>query len=252
MLGAETVGIAIGLALALGIFSFKTAVGIYYLTALPCSALRKGIILAILWGSYCVLFPAAFLLIEKIDLFQTAGNATAFLNAGILFHLLLCTGLIVWGTKLLIAPDASAGEKPVSYGWILLAVPCPVCASAVLLVCAFAAMLFPESLRIMRRLIPAFFLFSNFLFLLLLHAAGRFFRLKPLALTGGAMILIALYFFLILIAAPVMNDAGKLYSAACAASGFSELSWKTALVCGSLLFAGTAGFILKYSTGKGD
>lgn len=247
MFAAETAGIAIGLALALGIFSFKTAVGEYYLTALPGNSLRKAVILAVLWIAYYALFQAAFFLIRHISLFRIAENSADFLSAGIPIHLLLCTGMVIWGTKLLTAQEEDSKTKIISRGWLLLAVPCPVCAFAVFLVCAFAAMLFPESIGLMQWLVPALFLLSNLVFLLLLHAASKLFRIKPLPLTGSIMILIALYFFLILITAPGMDSAEKLYAAACAASDLPELSWKMLLVCGISTAAMIAGFILKYS-----
>ena len=60
------------------------------------------------------------------------------------------------------------------------------------------------------------------------------------------MILIALYFFLILITAPGMDSAEKLYAAACAISDLPELSWKSISVYCILLAALLAVFILKY------
>lgn len=245
MFAAETAGIAIGLALALGIFSFKTAVGGYYLISLPGHRLGKGIILFILWIAYFALFQAAFFLMEHISLFRIAENSTGFLNAGIPVHLLLCAGMVIWGTKLLTAHEEPR-EKSVSRGWLLLAVPCPVCAFAIFLVCSFASMLFPESIRLMRWLVPAAFLISNLVFLLLLHTASKLFRIRPLPLTGGIMILIALYFFLILITAPGMDSAEKLYAAACSSSDLPDLSWKSISVYSILLAALLAGFILKY------
>ena len=247
MFAAETAGIAIGLALALGIFSFKIAVGEYYLISLSGHKLGKGIILAILWIAYYALFQAAFLLMKHISLFRLAENSTDFLSAGIPIHLLLCAGMVIWGTKLLTAQEDDLSQNLISRGWLLLAVPCPVCAFAVFLVCAFAVMLFPESIGMMQWLVPAVFLISNLVFLLLLHAASKLFRIRPIPLTGGIMILIALYFFLILITAPGMDSAEKLYAAACAASDLPELSWKTLLVCGISAAAMLAGFILKFS-----
>ena len=246
MFAAETAGIAIGLALALGIFSFKIAVGEYYLISLSGHKLEKGIILAILWIAYYALFLTAFLLMEHISLFRLAENSADFLSAGIPIHLLLCAGMVIWGTKLLTAKEEAPGEKTISHGWLLLAVPCPVCAFAIFLVCAFAAMLFPESIRLMRWLVPAAFLISNLVFLLLLHTASKLFRIRPLPLTGGIMILIALYFFLILITAPGMDSAEKLYAAACSSSDLPDLSWKSISVYCILLAALLAGFILKY------
>ena len=247
MFSADTAGIALGLFLALGIFAFKTSVGIYYRLALPGTPARKTVFTLGLLAAYAVIFLLAFVLLDRIDL-SFVTEPGAFLKNGALLHLVLCAGLIVWGCRLLIRPDTAAEDRITSRGWLLLAVPCPVCLSAVLLVCAFASMLFPDFVRTLRWLLPVFFLSAAVLFLGLLAVSGRLFRIRPLVLTGRLMIVIALYFLLILLVAPQFQEAGRLYAAAAAGVGTLPASWW--LVCLFAAGAAAAGFIFDSTVRK--
>ena len=250
MFSAEMIGIALGLFLALGVFALKTAVGGYYFLALPGPAGRKTVSLVLMQFSYVVLFLGAFPLLQKADLFRRAGDPSAFLKNGILFHLLLCGGLIWWGVRLLIRREDETPDSFDSKGWLLLAFPCPVCAAAILLVCAFALMLFPAFAESLRWLVPLVFLALELLFLGGLFLLGKVFRIRPLVLTGRMMILIALYFVLILLIAPQFQQAGKLYAAACA-SGRGELfSLRHALTAGGVFLAAAGGFLWDLSRKK--
>ena len=119
------------------------------------------------------------------------------------------------------------------------------------LTCAFALMLFPGRAGHLRWLIPLFFLLAELIFLGMLAAMSRFFRLEPLALTGRMMILIALYFILILLLAPHFQEAGKLYAAACVSGKDAGISPGAGLQM--LLFAGiasAAGLVWNFATEK--
>ena len=167
---------------------------------------------------YLFLFLLAFEILKRFDLFRIT-DISSFLKNGAVFHLLLCGGLIWWGTRLLMHRDCGCPDHVLSHGWLLLTVPCPVCASAILLVCSFALMLFPDAAESLKWVTALVFLLGNLVFLGLLALLSRMIRIRPLELTGRLMILIGLYFILILLIAPRFQDAGKLYAAACAAGG---------------------------------
>lgn len=245
MLTAESIGIAAGLAMALGIFAFKTAVGEYYFLAVVSSRVKRAVFLVAASAMYAVLFAAAFAVLETFDLFRFAGDSMKFLQAGTLLHVLLCAGLLAWGVRLLARRDGEALGAADAKGWLLLAVPCPVCMAAVFLVCAFARMLFPESGASLRLLVPGFFFAANFTFLFALWGAGKLFMLRPLRLTGGVMIFIALYFLLILLVAPQLENVGKLHAAALAAGSGPALSWQTVAAMLIPCAALSAGFLLE-------
>ena len=247
---AESMGIALGLFLALGIFALKTAVGNFYYLSLPGRPAVKTVFLIAVQILYAALFLLIFALLGRVDFFRTV-DTSAFLRNGAAVHLVMCAGLIWWGTRLLIRREHEAVSRLDGKGWLLLTVPCPVCASAVFLTCAFALMLFPGRAENLRWLIPLFFLLAELIFLGLLAALSRIFRLEPLALTGRMMILIALYFILILLLAPHFQTAGKLYAAACspepsAAAGVGT-GWVVVLFAG---IAAAAGLVWNFTMEK--
>ena len=236
----EMLGIALGLFCALGIFALKTAVGNYYFLSIPGRPGRKITVLLLMQAAYAAIFLLGFELLKRFDFFQVTDSG-AFLRNGALVHLLLCGGLIWWGIRLLTRQDHAVLDGIDSRGWLLLTVPCPVCASASLLVCAFALMLFPESALRLRWILPLTFLIFNLLFLGLLALLGKICRIRPLVLTGRMMILIALYFILILLIAPHFQEAGKLYAAARSAAGDNWLSGRhlaVPAIAGCALIAG--------------
>ena len=235
----EMLGIALGLSMALGIFALKTAVGNYYFLALPGRPAVKTFFLILMQAVYGGVFWGAFELQKQVDFFRVT-DAASFLRNGVIIHLLLCGGLIYWGIRLLIRPGETHLARIDSKGWLLLTVPCPVCASAIFLVCAFALMLFPDFSGRLRWVIPLSFFLLNLIFLGALAGLGKLFRIHPLVLTGRMMILIAVYFILILLIAPQFQEAGKLYAAACAAEGggFTESHIAGIIVAGAAVIGG--------------
>ena len=218
---------------------------------MPGSARRKVFFLLLNSLLYCAVFLLAFKLIETIDLFQLAGGAAEFLKAGVIFHLILAAGLVVWGVRLLCQRPEEELRTRAAKGWLLLTVPCPVCMAAVFLSTAFALMLFPGSAPLLRWSVPAGFLTVNVLFLLLLIALGRYLEIPPLHLTGRAMIGAGLYLLLILLCAPGFQEAEKLYAVARSAGGASPLPRSPALMGLTLGAAVLAGVIWGLSPRKG-
>ena len=138
-----------------------------------------------------------------------------------------------------------------SRGWLLLTIPCPVCASAIFLVCAFARMLFPDSVRLLYWLVPAFFLLANAASLLLLWGLQRMSGMNPLHLAGRVMILIALYFILILLIAPQFSKIESLYAAACGAEKAVLLSGRALGIILLVVAAVASGFVSEFLPKRG-
>lgn len=249
MASPEMSGIALGLFCALGIFALKTAVGNYYFLALPGQPFRKTAAVILMQSAYALVFVLAFGLLGHFDFLQAA-NAGSFLKNGVLIHLLLCGGLFWWGIRLLVRQDSGTPDRIDSHGWLLLTLPCPVCAAAIFLVCAFALMLFPESARSLRVLLPLSFLLLNALFLGLLVLFRKICNLRPLELTARMMILIALYFTLILLIAPHFQEAGKLYAMAKSGGPSEQFTLSHLPVPGIALISLAAGFFLNIFCGK--
>ena len=69
MFSVETIGIALGLALALGVFAFKTATGEYYYCALSANKIGKTSFLLLVSTGYLGIFALAFFLLARLDFF---------------------------------------------------------------------------------------------------------------------------------------------------------------------------------------
>lgn len=249
-MSAEATGIFIGLLLAIGIFAFKTAAGEYYYCSLPVSGMRKTVFMTAVSAIYLLLFILAFLLLDMLALFRTTDGQIVFLRSGTLVHLLLCAGLFLWGIHLLCRKDACHLDQWQTHGWLLLTVPCPVCFFAVLLICAFAKMLFPDRMGILHWGIPLVFLFLNLCGFLLLNGICRIFKMEPLELTGRVMIVIALYFVLILLIAPQFRQIDKLYAAAAHSPAF-PINRNLAFTLGAAVLAASFGFLRELLHRKG-
>ena len=244
----DFLGIGLGLFFALAVFALKTAVGSYYFLAFHKEPSKRIIFFICSSTLYLLLFAGAFALILHFDLFRFAADSALFLKSGVLLHLILCAGMLVWGLRLLGNSCDCHSNSMTKNGWLLLTVPCPVCASAIFLICAFALILWPEYDMLVMLAVPAVFFLINIIMLVSLFLLSRYRNISPVSLTGKIMILIALYFILILLVAPQMNEAGRLYSIARSTSG-NEVSWITV---GSGIFVLASGFIFETLRQKGN
>lgn len=243
----EWMGIAAGLMLALGIFAVKVALGLHYFYAV-CAVPRRRVFFLFLTGIlYGLLFAFSFMLISRVDVFRFAGDALVFFRWGSVLHLFLSAGMFVWGVRLLSQPEHVAPGRGLARGWLLLAIPCPVCASAIFLISALLLMLYPAWEAGIVVVIPLFFAAVVGVAWGGLALWRRRGQVSPLRLTGGMMILIALYFTLILLIAPHFQEAEKLY-ALLRSLPSPELpgGWLAASALGgSLAAAGVAGCVWK-------
>lgn len=221
----EVVSITLGLAFSLGIFATKTAVGQYYFLARQPGKRRRTVFLLLCSALYAALFVLAFALISKFDVLAAAGAKSGLFQAGAAIHLAVSAGLLVWGVLMLIhAPDfqAAAPGRP-GKGWLLLALPCPVCATAIFLVSAFLLALFPRSAVLVCAGSAGFFLLVTYLVIGGLFLASARWKASPERLTGQLMIGIALYFFAVILIMPQFQAIEKIYRIAAAPGNAGSL-----------------------------
>ena len=170
-------GLFLGLMLSTGMFAVKAAVGGWHCTALHGG--RRPWLPLLLLTPYLILFEAAFWLLASIGLERLSEFSLRYFGLGVLLHLLMCVGLVIWGYRLLVRENScSHGD----HSWMLLAFPCPVCASAILLSCVMA--------QIIR----------------------RFTGVTALHLAGWMMMLIAAYFVLLLMISPQWTQLDRIHA----------------------------------------
>lgn len=198
----------LGILFSIGIFAVKGGVGLfYYLSKTTSTRLRAGTC-SFYALSYFLIFLASDLILEKINLMRHLETIQSFLQTGMIVHLLMAGMLIVWGVLLL---KRNTGSGRGSKGWLLLAVPCPVCGLVIFFSVGFLMTCFPDSSRTVIVLLYMAFILLNLMTVLAMDFWKMGKGTPPETLLGGAMLLIAVYFFLSVAIMPQFADADKIY-----------------------------------------
>ena len=203
----EMLGLFLGLMLSTGMFAVKAAVGGWHCAALHGG--RRPWLPLLLLTPYLILFEAAFWLLASIGLERLSEFSLRYFGLGVLLHLLMCVGLVIWGYRLLIRENScSHGD----HSWMLLAFPCPVCASAILLSCVMAQLLYPTASGLLRHGLPLAFAILYLGTFAGLWIIRRFTGVAALHLAGWMMMLIAAYFVLLLMISPQWTQLDRIHA----------------------------------------
>jgi Predicted transporter (DUF2162). len=205
----EMLGLFLGLMLSTGMFAVKAAVGGWHCLALHGE--RRPWLPIIFLVPYLILFEFAFWLLSSIGMDRLSEFSLRYFGLGVLLHLLMCVGLVIWGYRLLIREDTCKhGDR----SWMLLAFPCPVCASAILLACVMAQLLYPTASGLLRHGLPLAFAVLYLGTFASLWAIRRFTGVTALHLAGWMMLLIAAYFVLLLMISPQWTQLDRIHALA--------------------------------------
>ena len=197
-----------GVLFSIGIFAGKSGVGLAYLLGRTPS-LRARIFrllgFAILYG---LLFTLAALGLRILDPLAHLESIQAFLQSGMQVHLLMAGVMLLWGLLLLRKPHHHAAT---SRGWLLLALPCPVCATVIVFAIAFCLSLFPDRFpQVVGGLYLAFLCISLATMGLML-GVGCLSQQPAEIMLGGAMVLLGAYFLISMAVLPQFTDVDKIY-----------------------------------------
>ena len=198
----------LGVLFSITIFALKSGVGIsYVVTQQEKIGAQAGrfLLFALAYG---LVFAVAALILPKIDPLRHLAAIQAFIQSGMLIHLLMAGLMMGWGVLLLKQKHALRSK---SRGWLMLAIPCPVCVTVIFFCAGFLMTLFPD-----RPHTVVLMLYLAFVLINLATMGGiEFYRKKrpmlPESLLGGAMILIAVYFLLSVTLLPQFADVDKIY-----------------------------------------
>ena len=205
----EMLGLFLGLMLSTGMFAVKAAVGGWHCLALHGE--RRPWLPIIFLVPYLILFEFAFWLLSSIGMDRLSEFSLRYFGLGVLLHLLMCVGLVIWGYRLLIREDTcDHGDR----SWMLLAFPCPVCASAILLACVMAQLLYPTASILLHHGLPLAFAVLYLGTFASLWAIRRFTGVTALHLAGWMMLLIAAYFVLLLMISPQWTQLDRIHALA--------------------------------------
>ncbi|MGD9367380.1 MAG: DUF2162 domain-containing protein [Desulfobacteraceae bacterium] len=202
-----------GVLFSIGIFAVKSGVGISYVVAGQEKRRSKVGAFLLFAIAYGLVFFAAATVLTRIDPVRHLAAIQSFVRSGMIVHVILAALLMGWGVLLL---KGGRGYRKKSRGWLLLAVPCPVCVTVIFFSAGFLFTCFPDTPKFaVAALYLAFVLISlTTLGLVTMGAAGLYRKRQTVpaeSLLGGAMILIALYFIISVTVMPQFADVDKIY-----------------------------------------
>jgi predicted transporter len=231
----------IGIVFAMGIFAVKSGVGIHYLLTQAGERKNRFTRLSLYSLVYLFLFLACAYVIDRIDIIAYFETLQKFIKYGMILHVLMAGGLLIWGILLLRNSGMPSKGKN---AWVALIVPCPVCISVVFLSLSFLISYFPNAVHV-----AAISTYLAFMAIVLItHTAMAFRRNNskeaPELTVGTAMVLIAVYFFLSIIILPQFGNVDRIYRLAAYEGETQTVGSKDLLLMCSIIIAFLAlGFI---------
>lgn len=226
-------GIKVGLGLAPHIYSRTVSVG------------KKGLLLGGSMALYLILFACLYGLITHFNLLTYLDQLVNMLQYGMALHLAVAFGLLIWGAKLLLTTREEEQRLPFRTS-LLLIIPCPVCATVILLNLTLAYSLLELSPRLTTLLLFALFIGVIGVTLIILLPIRR--RLgSGDSFLGLSMTFVSLYFLLTVILAPIYPEIKAAFAMAVSNSPVNQTSpVPTAIFGGIALILGGAGFLKTY------
>jgi predicted transporter len=198
----------LGVLFSIGVFAVKSGVGLSYVVSAQQKRRSKAGAVMLFALIYLCVFGVAVLALERIDPVAHMAAIRSFIQSGMMLHLLMAGLLMIWGLMLL---RRTEGSRPTSRGWLILAVPCPVCVTVIFFSAGFLITCFPDTpLSAVLALYLAFVLIN-----LLTMAVTALYRKNtattPESFLGAAMLLASLYFFLSVTVMPQFADVENVY-----------------------------------------
>ena len=236
-----------GIIIALSIFGIKTGLGIAPLLYDGSIPVRKKLIfLTGILFIYLVIFLGLYALVTHFQLLNYLDHFLEAMRYGILIHLFVASGLIVWGIKLLLSAgsDTSGNSQK---GILLLILPCPVCITVILLTLSLAYSTFSISLASTTLLLFGIFSTIAFLVVLMLFPFRRQIGKTDSSFLGLVMIMVSTYFFLTVLIAPAYQEIQDVYSLASQNTGNTTFNLKSFLILmSSAVILFSAGYFIHH------
>lgn len=240
-----------GILAAFSAFGIKAGMGLgAQVYSKTVSTRKKALFLAAGFFAYLLLFLLMYVLVSRLNLLNYLDQLSNLLQYGMLVHLLVAAGLFVWGMKLLLN-QSKKHNSSLFRASLLLVMPCPVCATVILLNLTLALSL--STLTPFLTTLVLFGLFAGIIAVTLGLLFPYHHRMgSGNVFLGSSMTLISLYFLMTVIIAPIYPKIKAAFAMAVSNTPVSGIDPKSTLILSglSLALAGT-GFIRTYFN-KGD
>ncbi|MBM9614821.1 DUF2162 domain-containing protein [Desulfobulbus rhabdoformis] len=200
-----------GVLFSIGIFAGKSGIGMAYLIGRKNNTSLKAKLTKVLAFSlfYALFFALIGLGLHVLDPLAHFASIQSFLRSGMQVHLILAAVMVGWGLLLIRRPHEH--NRAASRGWLLLTLPCPVCATVIIFSIAFCLSLFPDQFpQVVGGLYLAFLGIS-------LVSMGIMLGIKSISkqsaesLLGSGMLLLGIYFLISMAVLPQFSDIDKIY-----------------------------------------
>lgn len=210
----ELKSLLLGLFFSIGVFAFKSGVGLSYFLSTEKRRKTRYAVLVGHSGFYFLLFFLSLNLIRRVDLLQHFDVMQSFIKAGMSIHLLLACLMALWGAVLLKKGNGKTEDAVGTgrrFGWLTMALPCPVCGTVIFMSVAFLLSYFPENGVKGALLMYAGFMGITFATLAIVRLWQKRSGTAPETLLGAAMLAVAVYFGLSVSIMPQFGDIDKIY-----------------------------------------
>ncbi len=198
----------LGVLFSIGIFGVKSGVGISYVVAGQEKRRAKVGVFLLFAITYCLVFAAAATILTMIDPVRHLAAIQSFVQSGMIVHVIMAGLLMAWGVLLL---KGGGGYRQKSKGWLLLAVPCPVCVTVIFFSAGFLITCFPDTPESAVLALYLAFVLINLVTMGVTYVYRKRQTVAAESLLGGAMILIAVYFSISVTVMPQFADMDKVY-----------------------------------------
>ena len=198
----------LGVLFSISVFAGKSGIGLAYLLGRTPSWRDKALRLlgfALLYG---LVFALAAWGLRVLDPLAHLESIQRFLQSGMQAHLLMAGVMITWGLALLRKPHQHGRT---SRGWLLLTLPCPLCATVIVFSLAFGLSLFPDHFSQVAGGLYLAFLVISLMVMGLMLGLGKMTTQSAESLLGGAMVLLGTYFLLSIAILPQFADVDTIY-----------------------------------------
>jgi len=174
------------------------------------SIIRRLRFLSAIIFSYVILFLIIFTATALLPVQSLVEKLIGILNYGMTIHLVIALGMFIWGISLLRKRSGRSTTR-VQIGALYLSLPCPVCALVI-----FITVSMTHSILSIPMVLSSLLLFGIFLSIILITIISllplrRRIEESGVDFLGMAMVIIALYFVLTVLIAPVYQEAKDVF-----------------------------------------
>lgn len=212
---------ALGLVVILGGFAIKSGVGLYVGLFVQNAFPKRGRLLLFYPSVYLSLFLGLGLLWASAQ--DLKSTVQWILSYGTEIHILVSLFFIYLGIRFLLAPKDMAGSKR----WLVLMIPCPVCAITVFMSIGILISFYPEHQLSVIFISYGIFMCLGMLTLATMYLATRYKFINDLNLLVGLILVFAsLYTILILFVSEGYMQSGRILNIAIQKAHFNPVYTK--------------------------